>query len=98
VFFAYHESFALLCVFILLQMTVFEANRIFNGIACPYCSEKITINFNSDNLFAPFIGFIPENHRECCSKFHEQLNGFLSLHGEGRISESQLVGELVHYK
>lgn len=75
-------------------MTVFEVRRVFSGVYCPHCNERITIHFNSENLFTLFDGFKPENNKKCCAVFRGQLNALLSQYREGDITEMQLTKAL----
>ncbi len=80
-------------------MTVLAAIRVFNGVACPKCKKKVTINFDSDTLFAPFHGFHNITHtNECCTDFHEELNNHIAMHVIGRTGEHELVEALSRYK
>ena len=80
-------------------MTIFEAHIKFNGLPCPYCGEKVVIEYDGKSLDKPFEGFVSGNKvKPCCLNFYEHLTDHLFMYREGRITEPELAMELNKYK
>ncbi|HWY13387.1 MAG TPA: hypothetical protein VN026_18815 [Bacteroidia bacterium] len=81
-------------------MTYYDANKIFTGVTCPYCKDMTVVNFDSNNLFTHFMGFIPgeNNTKECCAKLRKQLNTHILLYLNGATNERAITEEMLRYK
>ena len=80
-------------------MTIFEAYIKFNGVACPYCSKRVEIDYDGNTLRNPFVGFVSHGHvNSCCLKFYEHLTDHLFMYRDGTITEPELMREVNKFK
>jgi hypothetical protein len=81
-------------------MTYYDANRIFTGVSCRQCHKMTIVPFNSENLFAHFMGFADEDDttKECCRGLHKHMTTYVLLYLNGAINERALSEEVSKYK
>ena len=80
-------------------MTIFEAYLKFNGLACPHCKKKVSIDYCGNTLHQPFMGFVSnEKINNCCLKFYEHLTDHLFMYRNNSITEAELMRELSKFK